>query len=378
MKRIFILFFSFALIAFPVYAHGDETVLPPVETEISNSPTVVEVVDENQNQNNLVEEEVVEEVVEEEVVEEVSNPEINNENSEEVLEEESSETPAPESLGGVVEDETSSENSEEETPIDLVQSFSLALAAIETLPDHCGDINQDLVVDAADLELAQDYIFEGGVALAGANYDLNNDGVPNGADFVTLVNYVNRHMLPVECVFDTSNGNQAPSFANFNPPTSTHPFDNYFYNVEATDPEGDALSFSLLAGPDGMVISSSTGEISWIPGVDDATSTPHLVTVEVSDGTNDLSASFNLLVSLKSNAFMCGDLNGDGLINQLDLDLMVGIAFEGGTPHPLANPDLNGDGVWNAQDVVTIINHVNRGGPAPESKPATFPPASAS
>lgn len=39
----------------------------------------------------------------------------------------------------------------------------------------------------------------------------------------------------------------------------------YTYDVAATDPEGDTLTYSLITSPDGMTIDSSTGVISWTP-----------------------------------------------------------------------------------------------------------------
>ncbi len=56
---------------------------------------------------------------------------------------------------------------------------------------------------------------------------------------------------------------------------------NYVYQVEASDPEGDALHYSLLSAPAGMQINATTGRITWTPAtVDEGT---HLVTVEVGD-----------------------------------------------------------------------------------------------
>jgi len=39
----------------------------------------------------------------------------------------------------------------------------------------------------------------------------------------------------------------------------------YTYEVEATDPDGDELEFTLLINPTGMIINSSTGVINWTP-----------------------------------------------------------------------------------------------------------------
>jgi len=53
----------------------------------------------------------------------------------------------------------------------------------------------------------------------------------------------------------------------------------YTYNVTATDPDGNALTFSLTVNPTGMTINSSTSFIAWTP----TTSGNYNVTVEVSD-----------------------------------------------------------------------------------------------
>ena len=41
---------------------------------------------------------------------------------------------------------------------------------------------------------------------------------------------------------------------------------SYVYNVTAADPENDALTFSLLSGPPGMTVDSSTGVVNWVAG----------------------------------------------------------------------------------------------------------------
>jgi len=56
----------------------------------------------------------------------------------------------------------------------------------------------------------------------------------------------------------------------------------YTYDVEATDADNDALTFSLLTFPKKMEIDAATGFISWTPSGKQTGS--HDVTVEVSDG----------------------------------------------------------------------------------------------
>jgi hypothetical protein len=66
----------------------------------------------------------------------------------------------------------------------------------------------------------------------------------------------------------------------------------YTYGVDATDPEGDELVFTLSIHPDGMTINSSTGVISWTP----ASAGSYDVTVEVSDPYRSTTQSFTITV----------------------------------------------------------------------------------
>jgi hypothetical protein len=66
----------------------------------------------------------------------------------------------------------------------------------------------------------------------------------------------------------------------------------YTYDVEATDPNGDTLTYSLTAGPTGMDINSTTGVITWTP----AAAGSFDVTVEVSDDSKSDTQSFIITV----------------------------------------------------------------------------------
>lgn len=68
----------------------------------------------------------------------------------------------------------------------------------------------------------------------------------------------------------------------------------YTYEVEATDPEGDELTFTLLSHPDGMMINSSTGVISWTPTEEQIGGSE--VEVEVSDIYRSATQSFTITV----------------------------------------------------------------------------------
>jgi len=66
----------------------------------------------------------------------------------------------------------------------------------------------------------------------------------------------------------------------------------YSYDVEATDPDGDTLTYSLVGPPAGMTINFSTGLIAWTP----TTSGNYNVIVSVSDGALFATQSFTVIV----------------------------------------------------------------------------------
>lgn len=66
----------------------------------------------------------------------------------------------------------------------------------------------------------------------------------------------------------------------------------YTYNVTATDPDGNTLTFSLTISPTGMTINSSTGLISWTP----TTSGDYDVMIEVSAGELTVTQSYTITV----------------------------------------------------------------------------------
>jgi hypothetical protein len=69
----------------------------------------------------------------------------------------------------------------------------------------------------------------------------------------------------------------------------------YVYDVNATDPDGDTLTYSLTVKPSGMTIKSATGVISWRPTSGKIGDNP--VTVKVSDESLSITQSFIIKVS---------------------------------------------------------------------------------
>ncbi|MCH8003110.1 MAG: lamin tail domain-containing protein [Nanoarchaeota archaeon] len=95
--------------------------------------------------------------------------------------------------------------------------------------------------------------------------------------------------------FTQINGTNGAPVVTSTPVTRAIERQKYTYDVDATDPDGDVLTFSLLTSPSGMSIDSSTGVISWTPilsqvGVNN-------VTVNVSDGSLTETQSYNITVT---------------------------------------------------------------------------------
>jgi hypothetical protein len=97
--------------------------------------------------------------------------------------------------------------------------------------------------------------------------------------------------LLVGC-FSAPPTNQSPTITS-TPITTATVAAAYAYNVNATDPDGDTLTYSLTTKPSGMIINSSTGLITWTPtAIGD-----YNVTIEVSDGVVAVTQSFTITVS---------------------------------------------------------------------------------
>ena len=70
----------------------------------------------------------------------------------------------------------------------------------------------------------------------------------------------------------------------------------YVYDVNATDADGDSITYSLTTAPTGMTINDTTGVVNWLPGYDAAGT--HTVQISISDdqgSTISYSYSLNIL-----------------------------------------------------------------------------------
>lgn len=94
---------------------------------------------------------------------------------------------------------------------------------------------------------------------------------------------------------EPDSGNAPPSITS-TPPMVAVIGDSYSYRVQAHDPDGDLLTFSLRQGPAGMQIDSASGLLTW----EAAAEGTHPVVVRVSDGRAWAEQSFSLRVEQRA------------------------------------------------------------------------------
>ncbi len=87
--------------------------------------------------------------------------------------------------------------------------------------------------------------------------------------------------------------NQAPTINSIPPTGKLLLGEPYTYDVEATDLDGDTLTYNFISNPVGMTIISATGLINWTPTMVGN----YNVSIEVSDGELSDTQSFTIGVS---------------------------------------------------------------------------------
>jgi len=64
---------------------------------------------------------------------------------------------------------------------------------------------------------------------------------------------------------------------------------------------------------------------------------------------------------------LCGDVNGNGLLNLLDITFLINYLYKGGPEPPnLSLCDVNHSGTVNLLDITYLINYLYKGGPEPD------------
>jgi len=115
----------------------------------------------------------------------------------------------------------------------------------------------------------------------------------------------------------------------------------YLYQVAATDPNGDALTYALQSSPQGMTIDSSSGLLSWIPGSQSVGSVE--INLSVSDGQLETVQSYTLVVESTNSAPIANaqslSLNED---ESLNITLTGSDADNDSLSYSIASQAING------------------------------------
>jgi len=165
----------------------------------------------------------------------------------------------------------------------LFLSIFLFLFSFNSLALIQRDFKEDGCFDFEDLML---FAFAYGSCEGDVNWDPNYDLYPDGCiNFEDLMIFA---MNYGECEITTIHSPEITLTA-----VTTATIDElYTYDVEASDPDGDTLTYSLTVNPAGMTIDPSDGLINWTPSeIGD-----YEVTIQVSDGDLLDAQSFSVKV----------------------------------------------------------------------------------
>ena len=213
-----------------------------------------------------------------------------------------------------------------------------------------------------------------------------------------VVRYVIENMDDTKTVVITSNN--MPHITS-TPVTNATEDMEYYYNVEAYDPNGDTLTYALVERPPGMTINPSTGEITWTPtnaqvGIYNVTiraedgnggyaiqsweitvanvnNPPEIMSTPITTATQDALYQYNVTAR---------DIDGDTLIYSLDVS-PAGMSINASTgliiwtptnaqvgEHTVTVKVDDGNGGYDTQTFIVTVQNVNDP-PVITSTPAT-------
>ncbi len=138
---------------------------------------------------------------------------------------------------------------------DMIDARDAVLTALES----------DAAKDAADRAAAWEVFARRGMGYAAGGF--------NGSAFEGTVFTASFDLPP-----DLQPGNRSPVIAG-RPTVTPGLGDNYVYDIEAEDPDGEDPIYELTDGPEGMTVDPATGTVRWMAGF-----TPQRAKIDVTDG----------------------------------------------------------------------------------------------
>ncbi len=95
------------------------------------------------------------------------------------------------------------------------------------------------------------------------------------------------------------------------------------------------------------------GNLSSFLSWDGAGHTPFISSSSYMDETVEFSSSFLSELACESD-YILGDINGDAIINVLDIIMLVNLILDGESPSPVS--DINNDNTLNVLDIISLVN----------------------
>ncbi|MEM7166092.1 MAG: malectin domain-containing carbohydrate-binding protein [Planctomycetota bacterium] len=181
-----------------------------------------------------------------------------------------------------------------------------------------GDCNDDGAQNLTDNVYLLAYLFNNGnTPPCLSACDSNDDDAVNISDAVRHLSYLFTQGLPPEAPFPACGGDPTPGtidclatasctdapYFTTTPPAAASVGLLYFYDVDATDPQGTVVSYSLLAGPAGAGVDPTSGVLTWFPSGGDVADVTF--TVRAIDGGGEFTdQDFTVSVGYRIN---CGE-----------------------------------------------------------------------
>jgi hypothetical protein len=129
----------------------------------------------------------------------------------------------------------------------------------------------------------------------------------------------------------------------------------YAYYPTVLDADDATTTFSYLQFPHWCSIRNDS-----LIGVAPDTAFSEFVKLQISDVCNVDTVSFGVTV------YLCGNADGDALIDIADAVYLIAYIFSGGpAPHPFVQGDADCTGDIDISDAVRLVNYIFSGGPAP-------------
>ncbi len=241
-------------------------------------------------------------------------------------------------------------NSGNEAPVlDTIGGQTIAEGSLLTFVVTANDINGDsLSYSASDLP-------------AGAEFDVDQqrfswtpDYSQAGSFSVTITVSDGTFSDSEAFTITVANSNRPPVISG-SPASSVMATTSYSFTPSASDPDGESLSFSISNKPDWASFSSTTGELSGVPGDGDIGNYSN-ITITASDGHDSQSLPpFNLDVA----TYVYQDSDGDGVLDHLDPfpnDSSEWLDTDGDQIGNNSDPDDDNDGITDQHDGFPLDN----------------------